>query len=68
MVRGDMARFNLQFEIECVIDEIMRHKWLESEKAGYDIGEEEAALDWIEKHYDEWLKHNISKFVVDNGE
>jgi len=27
--------------------EILRHKWFESEKAGDDIGFEEALLDWV---------------------
>ena len=35
-------------------DEIMKHKWIESEKAGYDIGFERALLDWIRNHRDEW--------------
>ena len=34
--------------------EILRHKWLESEKAGRDIGFERALLDWIRKHRDSW--------------
>lgn len=35
-------------------EEILRHKWIESEKAGTDIGFERALLDWIRKHRDEW--------------
>ncbi|MEM9399000.1 MAG: hypothetical protein AAF984_02220 [Verrucomicrobiota bacterium] len=35
-------------------EEILRHKWLESEKAGQDIGFERALLDWIVKHRAEW--------------
>ena len=35
-------------------DEILCHKWLESEKAGYDIGFERALLDWIVKHRSAW--------------
>ena len=38
-------------------EEILRHKWLESEKAGYDIGFERALLDWIVKHRSNWRKH-----------
>jgi len=38
-------------------DEILRHKWLESEKAGHDIGFERALLDWIVKHRSNWRKH-----------
>lgn len=37
-------------------EEILRHKWLESEKAGYDIGFERALLDWILKHRATWRK------------
>ena len=31
-------------------EEILKHKWLESERLGYDIGFERARLDWIRKH------------------
>ncbi len=34
--------------------EILRHKWIESEKAGHDIGFEKALLDWIVKHRAVW--------------
>ncbi len=37
-------------------DEILRHKWLESEKAGYDVGFERALLDWIVKHRSNWRR------------
>ncbi len=32
----------------------MKHKWLESERLGYDIGFERALLDWIRKHRESW--------------
>ena len=35
-------------------EEILRHKWIESEKAGYDIGFERALLDWILKYRSAW--------------
>jgi len=35
-------------------EEILKHKWLESERLGYDIGFERALLDWIRKHRDNW--------------
>ncbi|HEX9781990.1 MAG TPA: hypothetical protein VGA56_04560 [Opitutaceae bacterium] len=37
-------------------EEILRHKWLESERLGYDIGFERALLDWIRKHREDWRK------------
>jgi hypothetical protein len=38
-------------------EEILRHKWLESERLGHDIGFERALLDWIRKHRDGWRAH-----------
>lgn len=35
-------------------DEILRHKWIESEKLGRDIGFEKALLDWIIKYRSGW--------------
>ncbi len=35
-------------------EEILRHKWLESEKAGYDVGFEKALLDWTSSHRAKW--------------
>jgi hypothetical protein len=35
-------------------DEILKHKWLESEKAGHDIGFEKALLDWVFNHRENW--------------
>ena len=41
-----------------VISEINRHKWLESEIAGYDIGFEAAAEDWLRKHAAAWVMYH----------
>jgi hypothetical protein len=49
-----IARSSLYQEFLAERDEILKHKWLESEKAGYDIGFERALLDWIRKHRDKW--------------
>ena len=38
-------------------EEILRHKWLESEKVGIDVGFEEALTGWMVKHRSEWRKH-----------
>jgi hypothetical protein len=35
-------------------DEILKHKWIESEKVGHDIGFEKALLDWVVKHRSRW--------------
>ena len=41
-----------------VRQEIERHKWFESEKAGRDIGFDKAAASWIKLYSKEWLKEN----------
>ncbi len=43
-------------EFQAERDEILRHKWIESEKAGHDIGFERALTDWIIKHRAQWRK------------
>jgi hypothetical protein len=35
-------------------EEILRHKRIESEKAGFDIGFERAMIDWIVKYRSAW--------------
>ena len=35
-------------------EEILKHKWLESEKVGHDIGFEKALLDWVFNHREKW--------------
>jgi len=37
-------------------EEILRHKWLESESAGRDIGFEAALVSWIVHHRAQWRK------------
>ena len=39
--------------------EILKHKWIESEKAGKDIGFERALLDWIVKHRSAWRERRM---------
>ena len=39
-----------------VVKEIERYKWIESEKAGCDIGMEKATEEWLALHKAAWLK------------
>jgi hypothetical protein len=43
-------------EFQAEREEILRHKWIESEKVGHDIGFEHALTDWIIKHRAQWRK------------
>ena len=54
---GNTADKDFFKRVKEVLKEIERHKWIESEKAGRDIGGNKAALDWLRHHYDEWKKH-----------
>ena len=41
-------------------EEILKHKWIESEKTGGDIGFERALTDWIVKHRSKWRRSRQS--------
>jgi hypothetical protein len=45
-------------------EEILKHKWIESEKAGKDIGFEKALLDWIVKHRSNWRDRRLKEARV----
>jgi hypothetical protein len=52
---GDLVKDSLLYkEFVAERDEILRHKWLESEKAGHDIGFEKALLDWVLRYRAAW--------------
>ena len=42
-------------------EEILKHKWIESEKAGADIGFEKALLDWIVKYRSSWRNKRMKE-------
>lgn len=47
---------SLYREFQAEREEILKHKWIESEKAGRDIGFEQALTDWIVRHRSKWRK------------
>jgi hypothetical protein len=51
---------SLYREFQAEREEILKHKWIESEKAGSDIGFERALTDWIIKHRSKWRKSRQS--------
>jgi len=44
-----------------VREEISRHQWIESERLGYDIGFEQACVDWINKFSKAWMSYHMPK-------
>ena len=52
--RNAIENLLLYRELQAERDEILRHKWIESERAGRDIGFDKALLDWIIRHRAAW--------------
>jgi len=42
-----------------VIEEINRHLWIESQKAGYNIGVERATDEWLRLYAEGWLRYHL---------
>jgi len=43
--------------------EVAKHKWIESEKAGQDIGWERAYAEWLEKHFPDWERYQKHRAI-----
>ena len=61
-----LKRSSLYREFLAEREEILRHKWLESEKAGCDIGFEQALTDWIMKHRSQWRRTRTTSQSANN--
>jgi hypothetical protein len=55
-IHAELRNSTLYQEFLAERDEILKHKWIESEKAGYDIGFERALADWIINHRAAWRR------------
>ena len=49
-------------------EEILRYKWLESERLGHDIGFDRALMDWIRFHRKDWIKGRESQAAKDKDD
>jgi hypothetical protein len=54
-----MQNANLYQKFMELKKEIEKHKWIESEKKGNDIGFEKALTDWVTKHRIGWVTHKL---------
>ena len=54
-----MQNANLYQKFMELKKEIEKHKWIESEKKGNDIGFEKALTDWVTKHRVGWVTHKL---------
>jgi hypothetical protein len=46
-------------------EEIKKYKWIESEKAGRDIGWERATQEWMQKYFPEWKRYRWKQAVAE---
>jgi len=56
-----LANSSLYQEFVAERDEILRHKWIKSERADHDIGFEAALVDWMLNHRSDWKKQRARK-------
>jgi len=57
-----VQNLSLYKEFQAEREEILKHKWIESEKAGHDIGFDQALVDWMVNHRQAWRK---SRHIVE---
>ena len=57
----DVKKTSLYKEFLAQKEEVLKHKWYESERKGYDIGFAKALIDWTIKFKSKWLKERHLK-------
>jgi hypothetical protein len=57
-----VRNLSLYKEFQAEREEVLKHKWIESEKLGRDIGFDQALVDWIVNYRPSWRK---SRQIVD---
>jgi hypothetical protein len=72
--QGVVENSSLYREFMAKRDEILKHKWYESEKVGHDVGFDHALFDWALKYGSAWArsrneiaKHTTGKSDDQNG-
>jgi len=45
------------------LEEVKKYRWIESEKAGRDIGWERALSEWMQQHFPAWKSHSWKQAV-----
>ena len=46
-------------------EEIKKYKWIESEKAGGDIGWERATREWMQRFFPEWKQYRWKRAIAE---
>jgi hypothetical protein len=48
------SKLSAYAEFQAELNQIQKHKWLVSEKEGFDVGFDRALTEWVGKHRQEW--------------
>lgn len=56
MKKAEVSQLLIYRELKAEQDEVLKHKWIESEKLGYDIGMDRARFEWITKFKSGWRR------------
>lgn len=48
-------------------EEVLRHKWFMSERAGHDVGLEAALLSWVDNHHAPWRRQRSGRRQPEGG-
>ena len=51
---GSLADNEFWLDVMDELDEILKYKWIESERAGFDIGMDRAIREWLQNHFTAW--------------
>jgi hypothetical protein len=57
----ELANTSVYKEFLAMREEVMKHKWYESERVGYDIGFARAVIDWTMKFKTKWVQNRKKK-------
>ena len=61
MIDNVVEKSSIYQEFLAEREEIMRHKWLQSEAVGRDIGFDAALVDWAVHHRSNWKKNRFPR-------
>lgn len=50
------SKLSAYAEFQAELNQIQKHKWLVSEKEGFDVGFDRALTEWVGNHRQEWRR------------
>jgi hypothetical protein len=66
-LNADIRSFSLYRAFTAELEEILKHKWIESEKAGRDVGFDWALINWTTHHRRSWRKAYLERQLAESS-